>query len=188
MASPLTTTTTDHPGQSLRILRALQKASILSPHPSDATVYTDRITKHFANQLPFLSIHRQRKLVSLLFFWEEELMRWKAIQEEEWDLTRVLRSMADADEAEKEEFELALGVVRARWAMKPSLRRDERWTPGQTRSLHHPPPPDVLPGYGEGQGTVLVGQGSGLKPQNFLPPFGQREGSVGLFGLEEKKG
>ena len=115
-------------------------------------------------------------------------MRWKAIQEEEWDIARVLRSLSDADSAAKEEFELALGVVRARWAMKPSLRTEERWTPGQTRNLHHPPPPELLPGYGDGMGSVVVGPGKALEPLNFLPQFGRREGSVGLFGLEEKTG
>ncbi|MCJ1357667.1 MAG: hypothetical protein MMC33_007663 [Icmadophila ericetorum] len=90
----LTPPSTDRASLSKQIHHALCKASILSPHASDPNVYTARITKNFSHQMPFIDVHRQRKLVSMLFFWEEELTRWRLLDQEEAEIEMVLKELA----------------------------------------------------------------------------------------------
>ncbi|MCJ1462768.1 hypothetical protein MMC07_001371 [Pseudocyphellaria aurata] len=136
----------DHPSLSPRILAALHKASILTSSPP--FVHTSLITRKFPHQVAIISVHRQRKLVSLLFFWEEELMRWRLLEEEENEVRRFLDEENNAGEGgeREEELRVALGRVRARRCMPPSLRvlaNDAKVQP-------------VLPSYGDAKMTVPV--------------------------------
>jgi len=77
--------------------KALVKAKIILPVPAkDAaggetmTVNTAGITKSFANKLAHISVHDQRKLIGLLFFWEEECTRWKLLDAEEAEVKAAL--------------------------------------------------------------------------------------------------
>ena len=132
---------------SSRVLRALHKASIVSA--SAPFVVTSNITRQFAHQVSSISVHRQRKLVGLLFFWEEELVRWRLLDDEEAEIRRVLAEVVNVaydtegepDGHPGEDLRLALGKVLARKRMLPGMRGEEG-TGG-------------LPGYGDG-GTVSV--------------------------------
>lgn len=90
-----------------------------------------------------ISIHRQRKLVALLFFWEEELTRWRLLDEEEEEIKRVLEQIEEAgnlsrarnksvagdasieESRDEEDLKIALSKIIARRVMPPALRRHE---------------------------------------------------------------
>ena len=147
---PLSLTVLENMSQSPKVLASLKKASILSEHPDDHTVYTSRITKNFSNQMATIPIHRQRKLVCMLFFWEEELMRWKLLDDEQKEIQRVLDEVAgqggQENRALEEELRIALGRVQTKQNLAPSARRDDGTDNRE----------DTLPGYGQGEGSVGV--------------------------------
>lgn len=97
-----------------------------------------------------IPIHRQRKLVCMLFFWEEELMRWKLLDEEQKEIQGLLDEVTGRSGREnrspEEELRIALGRVRTKMILAPSARRDDG-----TDNREH-----TLPEYGQGEGTVGV--------------------------------
>jgi hypothetical protein len=106
---------------SKRILKALQKNGIITP---DAKLDLSKITKHLPNQMAFLDVHRQRKLIGMLFAWEEELMRWRLLDEEAAEIKTVLKSIEDSngDRTHKTELETSLKAVEVKRRMPPSMR------------------------------------------------------------------
>jgi hypothetical protein len=130
--------------QSAKTLSALHKSGIIDP--VDGLVHTERITKQFASQHAIISVHAQRKLVSLLFFWEEELMRWRLLDEEEAEITKAMEYNGDKDE----NLVLALRTVQLKRKLMPSERALML-----TRSAEE----EELPGYGEEHGTHHVAMG-----------------------------
>lgn len=113
---------------SKKVHKALVKHKLILP-PSEAssstgqaatetlTVNTAGVTKSFASQMAMISVHAQRKLVGLLFFWEEECMRWKLLDQEEREIVDALKSnQGNAD------LECALEAVRMKMKMLPSKR------------------------------------------------------------------
>ena len=117
------TNRTDAKTYSKRILKALQKNGVITP---EAKLDLSRITKHLPNQLSFLDVHRQRKLVGMLFAWEEELMRWRLLDEEAAEIKHVLRSIdaGDGEQFHKHELETSLKAVEVKKTMPPSARHD----------------------------------------------------------------
>jgi len=81
------------------------------------TVNTSAITKSFANQVAVISIHAQRKLVGMLFFWEEECTRWKLLDQEEKEILEALETCESHGD-----LELALEAVEMKRKMLPSER------------------------------------------------------------------
>ena len=128
---------------SASVLKSLKKVGIVSP--TDGSVHTEKITKHFANQVPEISIHRQRKLVALLFFWEEELVRWRLLDEEEAEIKKTMETHGE----EHEQLKVALGTVWVRRSTPPSQRSKEG---NQQGAQQAPPPPD----YGDTVRTVGI--------------------------------
>lgn len=122
------------PSNSTKVHKALLKAGIVLPAPMSSTdaaagsqqqpeqhmtVRTAAIGKGFASQLAIISVHAQRKLVGLLFFWEEECTRWKLLDEEEAEIQAVL----EEDEGNVD-LQSALRAVRMKKQMLPSQRRE----------------------------------------------------------------
>lgn len=83
------------------------------------TVYTNNITKEFAKHFYFLSVHAQRRLVGLMFFWEEECMRWRILAEEEREIL-----LAMDQEGENSDLGVALAAVEMKKKMMPSIRAE----------------------------------------------------------------
>jgi hypothetical protein len=84
------------------------------------TVNTAGITKGFASQMAVISVHAQRKLVGLLFFWEEECTRWKLLDQEEREIVDALKTNeGNAD------LQCALEAVRMKIKLLPSKRGEE---------------------------------------------------------------
>lgn len=65
--------------------------------------------------MPLISVGKQKELVMLLFFWEEEIVRWNLLSVEEMEL----RERFEAGEGDVREELEALG---ARMRLRPSLR------------------------------------------------------------------
>jgi hypothetical protein len=75
------------------------------------------------SQVAIISVPSQRKLVNLLFFWEEELMRWRLLGEEEEEIRTAMGSGKGVDDSA--DLEMALKGVEARRKMLPSMRKED---------------------------------------------------------------
>jgi hypothetical protein len=104
---------------SASIHKALLKNGVLEKDSS--VVNTGAITRNFPNQLSIITSHAQKKLINLLFFWEEEGQRWKGLIGELDELRIVI-------DAEKETggnvgtYEKRLAEVEGMMRLLPSLR------------------------------------------------------------------
>jgi hypothetical protein len=121
---------TDNRTFSQRVHKALLKAGIISapsPNNSQPPVTTAAIGKHFANQLSHISIHAQRKVVGMLFFWEEECTRWMLLDQEE---AEILRAIAGGN-VENRDLDLALQAVELKKKLLPSQRAEATTNVGE---------------------------------------------------------
>lgn len=121
---------TDNKTFSQRVHKSLLKAGIISapsPNNSQPPVTTAAIGKNFANQLSHISIHAQRKVVGMLFFWEEECTRWMLLDQEE---AEILKAIANGN-AENRELDLALQAVEMRKKLLPSQRAEATTNVGE---------------------------------------------------------
>ena len=122
---------TDSQSLSSKVHKALLKAGVISeappedqtlsptssyPHPPPLN--TNAISRNFANQMACISVHAQRKLVGMLFFWEEEVMRFQLLDAEE---AEILKAIA-AQEVPNRDLEVALRAVEMKRKMVPSKR------------------------------------------------------------------
>jgi hypothetical protein len=85
---------------SKKVHKALTKHQIL--RESDGTVDTHQIGPKFPHQLAMLDVGRQKNLVGLLFWWEEECQRLRKLDAEETELN-VLVAEAEARLKSREE-------------------------------------------------------------------------------------
>lgn len=102
-----------------RIYTALQSASILA---ADGTLSTAHIRPDFTHHLAFISKFAQRRLVGVLFFWEEEVQRLRQILDSEQEIMDLLSSAAVDDDV-RCAIEIELRKLKARKAIRPSARR-----------------------------------------------------------------
>ncbi len=127
---------------SKKVYKALLKANIILPAPADGTpkenlvtetVNTAAIGKGFASQLAVISVHAQRKLVGMLFFWEEECMRWKLLDQEEREILHAVQ----AEGKPNENLSIALEAVEMKKKLLPSQRAESTANigPGAGHSL-----------------------------------------------------
>ena len=137
--------------------------SILSSHPADPTVYTSRITKDFRNKLALIPGQRQRLLVGMLFFWEDELARLSALDMEERELMMQLDTVESGSSA-AEDLRIGLALIERKRRMLPSERGIDG--NGTTPAVH------TLPGYGQSAGTVEVPNVEARQVQVELPRYG----------------
>jgi hypothetical protein len=114
---------------SKQVYKALVKNKLIFPVPEDGsgsgaggevqmTVNTAGVTKSFASQMAVISVHAQRQLVGMLFFWEEKCMRWKLLDEEEREILKALETGENADLA------VALEAVEIKKKLLPSHRAE----------------------------------------------------------------
>jgi hypothetical protein len=106
---------------SRKIHEALLKIGVLSD--AGAAVHTDRITKNFAHQMYMITSHQQKMLVNLLFAWEEELVRWRLIEEERDEILAVMEAERTSGEGGfRGDLEKRLKELEGLWKLKPSMR------------------------------------------------------------------
>ena len=113
---------TSEPRISASIHKALIKNGVLEQ--ASSAVHTDKITKNFANQVPGITSHAQKKLINFLFYWEEEGQRWKKLRGELEELKVVI-----AEEKESGgnigAYEKRLAEVEGEMQLRPSLRSQQ---------------------------------------------------------------
>lgn len=128
---------------SKKVYKALVKSKIILPVPEDGsssgasqevqmTVNTGGVTKNFTSQLAIISVHAQRKLVGMLFFWEEECMRWKLLDAEEKEILSVLET------GENRDLAVALEAVDMKKKLLPSERGEGTVNVGEGRGHELP--------------------------------------------------
>jgi hypothetical protein len=88
---------------------------------SPITVNTSIIDKQFTNKIAVISIHACRKLVGLLFFWEEECNRWRLLDEEEKGIKAAIAALGDAG---SNDLRIVLEAAQLKKQLLPS-QRDE---------------------------------------------------------------
>lgn len=128
---------------SKKVYRSLVKNTIILPTPtgrseqegSGMTVNTAGINKNFVNQLAVISVHAQRKVVGLLFFWEEECVRWNLLDAEEQEILVALEA-----NGQSRDLVLALESVAMKKKLLPSQRGEGTANVGAGRGHE-------LPGY-----------------------------------------
>jgi hypothetical protein len=116
----------DRERQSQRIQSALLKNGVLTT--PDGFVDTHKIGPKFTHQLAFISQAAQRNLINVLFWWEEEMQRWKKLNEEENELTTMISEAEEAQVKEPAEGETLdqLKFARERVRMKKRQRPSQR--------------------------------------------------------------
>ncbi|WPG99917.1 Hypothetical protein R9X50_00273800 [Acrodontium crateriforme] len=105
---------------------------------------TTKINRDMVNKIAIISVPKQRELVNMLFFWEEEMMRWRLLSREEDDLTSQLSNStlsANALVHAKENLQ----IVQAKKRVPPSRRDDSG------RSFE-----ELLPGYERKKITAAI--------------------------------
>ncbi|KAK5947856.1 hypothetical protein OHC33_011121 [Knufia fluminis] len=122
----------DNESVSRKVFRKLTDAGILD---GSACVDTRNLDgKKFAHQVAVLSVSRQRDLVNLLFWWEEECQRLRKLISEEKELSESIDNVLqhgqdgrdDTDEQQLlERLRFEREKVRMRIRQRPSERRDD---------------------------------------------------------------
>lgn len=129
-----------------KTLSKLHAIGILTDEPP--AVHTALIKSGFTNELAHLAATKQKKLINLLFTWEEELMRWRLIEEEEAEIEQVMQAAADSGSEEskqemRNQFAVRLEELKGQWRLMPSLRskeaRDETQLPGYAATSNNEP-------------------------------------------------
>ncbi|KAF2729542.1 hypothetical protein EJ04DRAFT_65979 [Polyplosphaeria fusca] len=113
---------TQNKSTSKDIYKALVKNGVLDAN--ETSVRTANIGKNFTHQLRMITAHAQKKLINLLFFWEEEIQRWKVLIGEQDELRIVI-------EAERSiggnvgNYEKRLKEIEGLLRLKPTMRGKE---------------------------------------------------------------
>jgi hypothetical protein len=110
---------TSTPKTSASIHKALVKNGVLSA--DSAAVNTRAITSKFAHELSNITSHAQKKLVNFLFFWEEEMQRWKVLIGELEELRVVIQAEKES-EGNTGTYEKRLAEVEGAMQLRPSMR------------------------------------------------------------------
>lgn len=111
---------TSAPKMSASIHKALHRNSILDQ--DSPMVHTEKITKNFANQVPGITSHAQKKLINFLFFWEEEGHRWKKLTGELEELKAAIAEEEEEAGGNVRIYEKRLAEVEGEMKLRPSLR------------------------------------------------------------------
>lgn len=85
---------------------------------------TTKIDRRMVPKLASISKAKQRILIDLLFFWEQELVRWRLLCQEESQLREQL-SDTGLDEGTRTYFRHHLQVVQAAKRVLPSMRHED---------------------------------------------------------------
>ncbi len=122
----------DSESVSKRVHAKLKKVEVLR---DDGSVDTYKVGPRFPHQLALLNMNRQRDLVGMLFWWEEECMRLRKLEAEENELDELISEAelkvteGEEDSAERQEVKGTLDQLkfaRERVRMKRRQRPSQR--------------------------------------------------------------
>jgi len=112
----------DSEGMSKKTHKALRKSGGLR---EDWTIDTHQIGPRFTHQMAVLSVNRQRELINLLFWWEEETQRLRKLAEEERELNAMIEQDEGRDREMMDQLKFARERVRMKRRQRPSQRRPD---------------------------------------------------------------
>ena len=110
---------------SQRVYKTLQKKRIIT---DSGAIDTKAITKHFAHQFAYLTAFAQRRVIGLLFWWEEEVQRLRSLMEQEEEIKQLLNNVSEeeAGDGGPESMPTLLRTELTRTRMLINLRPSER--------------------------------------------------------------
>lgn len=165
----------DHEGTSNNVFHKLGRVGILD---EQGCVCTNRIEgKKFPHQVTVLSMPRQRDLLGLLFWWEEECSRLRKLIDEERELGRQIKDLANTENAIETREDSLLGAEdRAQLLDHLRFEREKlkmriRQKPSQRR-------PDIESGTDELFMHANMAQGRDAQSPSVSVPQQQRDSSV----------
>lgn len=133
----------DNEKTATKVYDKLLKLGILCEGPP--YVDTKKIAANFTHQLAIISSYAQKRLVYLLFDWEEEIRRLQVLEDEEKEIKTVMEE-AEAAGGEVGHLEKRLLEIEGLKKLKPSMREGR----ASSRDSVH----DKLPAYEEAQGAA----------------------------------
>jgi hypothetical protein len=110
---------TPSPKISAQIHAALLKNGVLEKE--EKVVHTEKIGKRFAHELAMITSHAQKKVVNLLFWWEEEGQRWNKLIGELEEL-RVLVKEEKEVGGDVGTYEKRVAELEGEIRLRPGLR------------------------------------------------------------------
>ncbi|KAK3079672.1 hypothetical protein LTS18_004172 [Coniosporium uncinatum] len=105
---------------SRKTLESLYQSGILCEDSCD--IHTERITKEFSSQHSRLPVLMQKKLVNMLFTWEEELMRFRMLEEEKTEIETVMDEERRHGGGNVGHLEKRLKEIEGLMGLRPSQR------------------------------------------------------------------
>ncbi len=85
---------------------------------------TSRVDRHLVSKIGIISVPKQRELVNMLFWWEEEIQRFKVLENEKMRLEQGLKNSDESGgEGAKEEVAARLKELELLRSVVPSQRR-----------------------------------------------------------------
>jgi hypothetical protein len=156
----------DSERMSKRACNALQKYGVIR---EDGRLDTTQIGPKFIHQMSFLDVYRQKELVNLLFWWQEECQRYAKLVDEDTELSELIKAAEqhvaeDTDDVARKE---ALDQVRF---AREWVRMKVRQGPSQRRAHIEANSVDAMEAARRTAGTPLVSQPSGTARVNDEPP------------------
>jgi len=95
---------------------------------------TTKIDKSLVSKIGIIFVPKQRELVNMLFWWEEELTRWRLLDEEEAEIVRSISARDNGTQDGEAELQERLRVIEAKRKVVPSLRRADGKPKGRGRA------------------------------------------------------
>jgi hypothetical protein len=114
---------TSSPKISAQLHAALLKNGVLEKE--EKVVHTEKIGKRFAHELAMITSHAQKKVVNLLFWWEEEGQRWNKLIGELEEL-RVLVKEGREVGGVVGTYEKRVAELEGEIRLRPGLRGEEK--------------------------------------------------------------
>jgi len=102
---------------SSRVFKKLQAYGVINAQ--DGTIHTENIDRYFAHHLAIISAYRQKQVVLLLFWWQEECQRLVKLSAERQELKGL---MAVSEGQAKDLYAQHLDAVERQIAANPSER------------------------------------------------------------------
>lgn len=117
-ATPLTPCFAETSHYASSVFRSLTTHSVIDAqgHPDTA-----KIDRTLVSKIAIISVPKCRELVNMLFWWEEELTRWRLLDE----AAREIEGAIGEGLEERAGLEERLAVVHAKRRVLPSLRRSD---------------------------------------------------------------
>jgi hypothetical protein len=103
----------------------------------DDIIVTDAIPANFSKKMKLLAVPQQKRLIVLLFEWEEELIRWRVLEDEMNELKTIILEERNEGNTNVGHLEIRLVELKGLWRLKPSLRIQRETQPREPLPDYH---------------------------------------------------